>query len=285
MRLVIAEGEKKTAKLTEAGLPCVGIGGLWCWRHQGRVLPALAAIDWVRRPVLLVPDSDVWQRDDLLQPVYALGDGAGVCGAVVDVVKLPRDTKGRRRLSRRRTPAAISPKLPRLKLTEAPLTRVAPWWKGWSKTQGAGDEADQDALALLKGGTTTTVIHPAQAVLGDMLAYGVPTAGDLVLVTSERKLYTASDLPDGIVLHPDGPRGLDRQPGGRTTVGRRGDRVRRAGHRPARDVLHHVPGVAAVGVGRPPGLLGPGYGVSAPSASSRTSRSGARRSGAGRRGS
>ena len=73
VRLVIAEGEKKTAKLTEAGLPCVGIGGLWCWRHQGRVLPALTAIDWVRRPVLLVPDSDVWQRDERLEPVYALG--------------------------------------------------------------------------------------------------------------------------------------------------------------------------------------------------------------------
>ena len=91
----------------------------------------------------------------------------------------------------------------RLKLTEAPLTRVAAWWKGWSKKQVIREEADQDALALLKGGTTTTVIHPAQAVVGDALCYGVPTAGDLVLVSSERRLYTASVLPDGVVLYPE----------------------------------------------------------------------------------
>jgi hypothetical protein len=81
--LYIAEGEKKALKACQEGLPCLGIGGLWNWIQDGQPIEDLDLCAWVERRVVLVPDSDVWVRQDLLRPVYALGKelenrGAGV---------------------------------------------------------------------------------------------------------------------------------------------------------------------------------------------------------------
>lgn len=89
--LLITEGEKKSAKATQDGLPCLGLGGLWNFLIKGTAIAIaeLTTIAWMRRPVTIVPDSDVWARPDLLHAVYALGRELARQGAVVDVSMLP----------------------------------------------------------------------------------------------------------------------------------------------------------------------------------------------------
>src|SRR3989442_1145767 len=58
---------------TREGPACVAIGGLWNWQIRGRTIADLDRIDWYEREAVIVPDSDIWTRPDLLQPVFALG--------------------------------------------------------------------------------------------------------------------------------------------------------------------------------------------------------------------
>lgn len=62
----LTEGEKKALKLTKEGFPCIGLGGVWSWRHggrgyrqgRGRGIPDLNLVAWVAREVTIVFDSD-----------------------------------------------------------------------------------------------------------------------------------------------------------------------------------------------------------------------------------
>jgi hypothetical protein len=92
--LGIAEGEKKALKATQDGIPCVGIGGLWNWLQNGRLLRTFEAIAFQGRTVYLFPDSDAWRRQDLLAAVYRLGAALEARGAHVLVKKLP-DASGK----------------------------------------------------------------------------------------------------------------------------------------------------------------------------------------------
>lgn len=63
--LFIVEGEKKTAKAVELGLPAVGLGGVWNWKEKNiGAIEEFNTINWSSRTVTLVPDSDTWTRDD-----------------------------------------------------------------------------------------------------------------------------------------------------------------------------------------------------------------------------
>lgn len=84
----LTEGEKKTAKACQEGLPCIGLGGLWCWLHEGKPIADLDGILWAERPTVLVPDSDVWERPELLHAIYALGAELEQRGAYVRVLRL-----------------------------------------------------------------------------------------------------------------------------------------------------------------------------------------------------
>ena len=87
--LTFTEGEKKAAALHQAGIPAVGLGGLWSWLDDGLPIPALDKIAWAEREVPLDFDSDVWSRPDLLRAVYALGREIEDRGAQVRVRRLP----------------------------------------------------------------------------------------------------------------------------------------------------------------------------------------------------
>lgn len=50
----------------------------------------LKFIDWDGREVVIVPDSDVFQRQDLLRAVYALGRELRERGAAVSVAEIPQ---------------------------------------------------------------------------------------------------------------------------------------------------------------------------------------------------
>jgi hypothetical protein len=58
----VCEGEKKTLVAHQAGMNAAGIGGLWNWLTNGEPIDDLKLIEWDDRDVVIVPDSDVFQR-------------------------------------------------------------------------------------------------------------------------------------------------------------------------------------------------------------------------------
>jgi hypothetical protein len=84
----ITEGEKKAAKACQEGLPTIALGGLWNWVKDGHPIAELDLVVWRDRRVMLVPDGDVWERHDLLHPVYALGAELEKRGAYIRVLSL-----------------------------------------------------------------------------------------------------------------------------------------------------------------------------------------------------
>jgi putative DNA primase/helicase len=88
--LYVCEGEKKTLAAIQAGMNAVGIGGLWNWLTKGEPIDDLKLIEWDGRDAVIIPDSDVCQRQDLLRAVYALGRELRERGASVSVAKIPQ---------------------------------------------------------------------------------------------------------------------------------------------------------------------------------------------------
>ncbi|HXG50996.1 MAG TPA: DUF3631 domain-containing protein [candidate division Zixibacteria bacterium] len=90
--LFFVEGEKKAAAAVQAGLNAVGFAGIWNWLEAGTWtgIEDLKSIPLVDREVSIVPDSDVWLRDDLQRAVYALARFLDSRGAKVLVVVLPQ---------------------------------------------------------------------------------------------------------------------------------------------------------------------------------------------------
>ena len=87
--LYVPEGEKKTMTAHQRGLNAVGIGGVWNWISKGEPIDDLSLIEWEGRDAIIVPDSDVWERPDLLKAVYALGRELRNQGAAVQVAQIP----------------------------------------------------------------------------------------------------------------------------------------------------------------------------------------------------
>jgi hypothetical protein len=203
VRLLIVEGEKKTLAAHQAGYPSVGIGGLWSWCRDGLPIEDLGRVDWCEREVWLTPDSDVWVRPDLRQPVYALGRELEARGASVAVVKLPPGPEGAKLgVDDLLVSGAVESLevLPRLALKHAVFGEAAGWWKGWRAKRETDDGAAADAVALLERGETVRTLHPAHDVLDGVLWYGVPAGEALVMLNSDRAMLDARALPHGLVL-------------------------------------------------------------------------------------
>jgi hypothetical protein len=86
----VCEGEKKTLAAHQAGLNAIGIGGIWNWLSDGHPIDDLSLVQWDSREVTIIPDSDIWQRADLLRGIYALGFELRVQGANVYVAQIPQ---------------------------------------------------------------------------------------------------------------------------------------------------------------------------------------------------
>lgn len=95
-KLIITEGEKKALKCDQEGFPCVGISGVWCWKNgdSEQMLPALQRIPWNGRRVFIAFDSDVTEKDDVLQAECRLAVQLKLRGAIVRVVRLPAGENG-----------------------------------------------------------------------------------------------------------------------------------------------------------------------------------------------
>ena len=92
--LIVCEGEKKTLAALQYQLNAVGIGGVWNWVSNGSPISDIGLIDWDGREVEIVPDSDVWERQDLMRAIYALGREIKKLGGSVLLVRIPsRDSE------------------------------------------------------------------------------------------------------------------------------------------------------------------------------------------------
>lgn len=229
--LYLIEGEKKALKANQGGLPCIGLGGLWNWRHEGRPIGDLDRIDWYGRATIVVPDSDVWTRSDLLQPVYALGKELETRGAAVAVLKLPAGPQGSKVGLDDYLCAHTAEDLqalPRLTLKHTLFSRTATWRKEWVKQkEEVPVDREPTVLELLQRPETVQVLHPAQDVLDGELWYGLAadrtqkTDRALILATSGRQAYLADRLPETVALrHTDpGPSTVSRDAGVRWLSG------------------------------------------------------------------
>jgi len=56
--IMITEGEKKALSATLAGVPTIGLGGVYNFTHDGELLPILDNIKWAGRTVYICYDSD-----------------------------------------------------------------------------------------------------------------------------------------------------------------------------------------------------------------------------------
>jgi hypothetical protein len=154
------EGEKKAAKATQDGFPCVGLGGLWNWLEAGTAngIEELDAILHVEREQIIVPDSDVWTRPDLLQAVYAFGKELEARGACVAVVIVPPGESGAKVglddfLVAHGADAFRG--LKRIPLKHAAFTKQKEWFPGWKQSRA------QAADNLKQGqGTALTLADP-----------------------------------------------------------------------------------------------------------------------------
>jgi hypothetical protein len=91
--LLLTEGEKKSLAATQAGLPCIGLGGVWGWkekRHE-RLLPELDRVKWRRRQVWIVFDSDLERKPNVQLAEARLAKQLTDRGAKVRCVRLPDD--------------------------------------------------------------------------------------------------------------------------------------------------------------------------------------------------
>lgn len=93
--LEIVEGEKKALKVAQEGMPVIGLAGLWCWMHEGRLLSDFDAIALKGRAVTICPDND-WRspnrhgyKRNLESAVKGLANKLAECGAKVFIRQLP----------------------------------------------------------------------------------------------------------------------------------------------------------------------------------------------------
>ena len=94
--LYLTEGEKKSLKAFQEGLPCVALAGVWNWLQKNEYgesvpIPDLNRITWTSRKVTLVFDSDIKWNVSVLQAAYRLGGELQRRGAIVSLIELPSE--------------------------------------------------------------------------------------------------------------------------------------------------------------------------------------------------
>lgn len=95
--LIITEGEKKAAKTSKMGLPCIGLGGVWSFQNAPRnepLLPDLESINWKDRRTFIIYDSDAADKLQIQMAEYRLAKQLTRAGAAVKIIRLPATAAG-----------------------------------------------------------------------------------------------------------------------------------------------------------------------------------------------
>lgn len=90
--IIITEGELKAAKACKEGFITLGLGGVWSTKSQRTgcsFLPSLELVDWRRRTVTIIFDSDLKTNSNVAMAVNDLSNLLSQRGAVVKVAFLP----------------------------------------------------------------------------------------------------------------------------------------------------------------------------------------------------
>lgn len=90
IRIIITEGEKKAACGCVHGFPTLGLGGVWSWKSQGKLIEEFDLLDWQERAVYLAFDSpDVQKNRSVTDALEGLAEELRGRGATVRFVHLP----------------------------------------------------------------------------------------------------------------------------------------------------------------------------------------------------
>ncbi|MGE5444529.1 MAG: DUF3854 domain-containing protein [Ignavibacteriales bacterium] len=88
--ILVTEGEKKSAKATFEGFPCIGLSGVWMFGDSDNdFLPDLDQYSWKNRTVFIVFDSDITGKHGVKQAELRLAIELMNRGARVCSVRLP----------------------------------------------------------------------------------------------------------------------------------------------------------------------------------------------------
>ena len=96
--LLITEGELKASKATKEGFPTIGLGGVYSWKStdQGiEFLPELEKINWLKRNVYVIFDSDFRQNPNVIKALNALAEQLYMRGAIPYITPLPDVVEGK----------------------------------------------------------------------------------------------------------------------------------------------------------------------------------------------
>jgi putative DNA primase/helicase len=89
--ICITEGEKKAAAACKTGIPCVGVGGVSCFRSkEAALLPDFEQFELKGRTILIAYDSDLIDKPQVRYAEYMLCLELTVRGATVMRVRLPQ---------------------------------------------------------------------------------------------------------------------------------------------------------------------------------------------------
>lgn len=94
--LALTEGEKKAESAAKHGIPCIGMGGVNCYKIKDRdeLLPELATFAWKGRDVYLVYDSDAFSNSQVQNAADNFAALLSDHGACVRVIFLPSQDSG-----------------------------------------------------------------------------------------------------------------------------------------------------------------------------------------------
>ncbi len=70
--VIISEGEKKAAKADQEDFPCIGLGGVWSFYQEHRLISELAQLQWRGRPTIIANDSDITEKSEVKEATFIL---------------------------------------------------------------------------------------------------------------------------------------------------------------------------------------------------------------------
>lgn len=97
--LMITEGELKSACATKAGIPTIGLGGVWCFmskKHNVALLPFFDKIPLEGRLIVICYDSDAVTNPDVIRAETVLATRLTALGAVVQIARIPSQEDGQK---------------------------------------------------------------------------------------------------------------------------------------------------------------------------------------------
>lgn len=87
----ITEGEKKAAAACKAGIPCIGLGGIWSWRSKAKgqsFIQDLARITW-KRGIKICYDTETEENPLIVGAMESLAHQLELRGGKVQFIDLP----------------------------------------------------------------------------------------------------------------------------------------------------------------------------------------------------